>query len=317
MRRRAVLLAGGAVAFAGTGWALSRSVPEHRPPSPKRPIVIATGGTKGVYYKYGQAFKDAAQQRLGPTQAVPTTGSVENVQRLLRGDATFAFAAADAAAGADGLRAVARLYDDYIHLVVPADGPIGQLADLRGRRVSLGPSSSGTSLIAGRILAAMKRPIDPTRDLVRADLSINDSVTALQHGAIDAFFWSGGLPTDGVTELAKSRTLRLISLAEATAPLRQQFGPSYRVGTIPADTYPHVDKPTVTLAVPNLMVTTTAIDAARVNDVTSALFDSAARIARADVPEAAQLDLRTAIFTEPVALHDGARTYYRSVKTLI
>ena len=74
---------------------------------------------------------------------------------------------------------------------------------------------------------------------------------------------------------------------------------------------------TVTIAVPNLLVTTTATDAALVRDVTTALFDNAARIVRADVPEAAQLDPRTAIFTEPIALHDGARDYYRSVKSMI
>jgi TRAP transporter TAXI family solute receptor len=318
MKRRAVLLGGGAVVLAGTGWGLSRSVPEHRPPPPKRPIVIATGGTKGVYYKYAQAFKDAVEPRLGPIRPVPTTGSVENVQMLLRGDATFAIVAADAAAGTEGLRAVARLYDDYIHLVVPAGGPIRQLADLKRRRVSLGPRFSGTSLIAGRILAAIKPPIDPTRDLTPAQLSIDDSVPALQLGRIDAFFWSGGLPTPGVTTLADALPLRLVSIPEdAAGPLRDKYGPSYRVGTIPADTYPHVDKPTVTLAVPNLLLTTTATDAAQVNEVTSALFDHAAQVARADVPEAAQLDPRTAIFTEPIALHDGARRYYRSVKTLI
>ena len=318
MKRRVVLLGGGAVAFAGTGWALSRSVPEHRSPPPMRPVVIATGGTKGVYFKYGQAFRDATQQRLGPVQVRQTGGSLENIRLLGRGDVTFAFSAADATGEgrAVPLRAVARLYDDYIHLVVPRNGPIHSLDDLKGRRVSLGPPGSGTSLIAGRILRAART--DPARQLVPRELSIDDSVPALQRGEIDAFFWSGGLPTPGVTGLAESQSLRLIGVSKQAADsLRKQYGPSYRVGTIPANTYPGVGEPTVTLAVPNLLLTTTATDATQVNEVTSALFDNAAGIARAGVPEAAQLDLRTAIFTEPIRLHDGARTYYRSVKSLI
>jgi TRAP transporter TAXI family solute receptor len=308
-----MLLGGGAVVLAGTGWALSRSGPEHRPPPAKRPIVLATGGTKGVYFKYGQAFRDAVQQRLGPVEIRSTGGSQQNVQMLARGEATFAFSAADAAAGP--LRAVARLYDDYIHLVVRQDGLIDSLTGLRKRRVSLGPLGSGTSLIASRILNAIG--IDPARDLVPAALSIDDSGLALERGTIDAFFWSGGLPTPAVTDLAEILPLRLVEIDQKSAnKLRQSFGSSYRVGTIPADTYKDVGA-TVTIAVPNLLVTTTTTDAALVRDVTTALFDNAARIARADVPEAAQLDLRTAIFTEPIRLHDGARDYYRSVKSMI
>jgi uncharacterized protein len=314
VKRRAMLLGGGVVVLGGTGWALSRSVPEHRTPPAKRPIVLATGGTKGVYFKYGQAFRDAVQQRLGPVDIRSTGGSVQNVQMLVRGEAAFAFSAADAAAGTGPLRAVARLYDDYIHLVVRRDGPINSLADLKKRRVSLGPPGSGTSLIASRILAPR---IDPARDLIPAGLSIDDSVLALERGTIDAFFWSGGLPTPGVTDLAEIQPIRLISIPEdAARPLRERFGPSYRIGTIPADTYKDVSA-TVTIAVPNLLLTTTATDAAQVRNVTAAMFDNAARIARANVPEAAQLDLRTAIFTEPIPLHDGARDYYRSVKSMI
>ncbi|OLE24297.1 MAG: hypothetical protein AUG49_13670 [Catenulispora sp. 13_1_20CM_3_70_7] len=310
MKRRAMLLGTGGAVLAGTGWVLSRSVPEHRPPPAKRPIVLATGGTRGVYFKYGQAFRDAVQQRLGPVEVRGTDGSQANVQMLVRGAAAFAFSAADAAAGTGPLRAVARLYDDYIHLVVRRDGPINSLMDLRKRRVSLGPPGSGTNLIASRILA-------PGIDLIPVGLSIDDSVLALERGTIDAFFWSGGLPTPGVTDLAEILPVRLISVPEdAARPLRERFGPSYRVGTIPADTYKGVS-PTVTIAVPNLLLTTAATDVAQVRDVTAALFDNAARIARADVPEAAQLDLRTAIFTEPIRLHDGARDYYRSVKAMI
>jgi uncharacterized protein len=182
--------------------------------------------------------------------------------------------------------------------------------------VSLGPPGSGTSLIATRILGAVG--IDPIRQLVRKELSIDDSVPALQHGEIDAFFWSGGLPTPGVTALAELQSLRLVGVDQKAADaLRRDFGPSYRVGTIPAATYPDVPEATVTLAVPNLLVTTPGIDAGQVKDVTSALYDHAAQVTRSDVPEAAQLDLRTAIFTEPIRLHEGARGYYRSIKSMI
>src|SRR5947207_3644514 len=241
---RRQLLAVGAVAGLGGGaYAISRlTLHDSAPPYPG-PIVIASGGTKGVYYQYGQAFAAAAGGRLGTMQLRPTTGSVENLQLLAQGQATFAFVAADAAldaylgtspfSSAVPVTAVARLYDDYIHLVVRADSPVHGLAQLRGLRVSVGPPGSGTVLIADRVLAASG--LDPQRDIVRAGLSINDSVPALAGRGIDAFFWSGGLPTSGVSELASSTPLRLVDLAEAAVTLRQRRGasyPSYRTGTI-------------------------------------------------------------------------------------
>ena len=51
------------------------------------------------------------------------------------------------------LRAIASLFPEKLQLVVRADGPIKTLADLRGRRISLGELESGT-LVDSRILLA-------------------------------------------------------------------------------------------------------------------------------------------------------------------
>jgi uncharacterized protein len=321
MKRRTMLIGGGALAVAGAGWAVAARGAGSRSAPPRPPIAIATGGTKGVYYQYAQAFIDAIGQRLGPVQPpVATTGSVDNLNRLGRGEVSFAIVAADAAVEAyqsgtapmTRLRAMARLYDDYLHLVVPSEGLITDLDGLAGRRVSLGPADSGTRLIVARILDLGAAP-GTVKKIIETPLSINDSATALERGAIDAFFWSGGLPTQGVSDLARVRQLRLVDLTVAADKVRRQFGPWYRIGTIPGGTYTGVGA-IRTLAVPNLLVTTTGADSGQVTALTAALFDNAGRIARAGVPEAAQLDVRTAIFTQPIPLHDGARDYYRSTK---
>ena len=75
-------------------------------------------------------------------------------------------------------------------IVVRADLPIKQLADLAGRRVSIGPVNSQTQLVAHRILAAAG-----VHGEIPAALSLNDSISAMEAGTVDAFFWSGGLPT--------------------------------------------------------------------------------------------------------------------------
>jgi uncharacterized protein len=298
------------ILFLATGLALAACTSSVAATAP--PVVIATGDTKGVYYQYAQAFAQVAGPRLGGVRLLSTSGSVQNIQLLRDGQATFAISASDAAAGAAGpVRAVARLYDDYIHVVVRADTPIRVLGDLRGHRVSVGPDGSGTALIADRILGT--NGIDPHQDIVRAPLSLADSVTALEAGRVDAFFWSGGLYTAGVTELARRVPVRLVPLTDAATKLRTTYGSAYRLGTIPAGTYPGVDAPVLTVAVPNLLVTLASTPADLVRRVVAALFDSAPELS-GDIPAVAQLDRRVAIFTGTIPLHDGAIAYYRSTK---
>jgi uncharacterized protein len=321
VRRRTLLLAGAGVAGGGAAWAASRFAASGRPAIQQPRVILATGATEGVYYQYGQAYARVLDAQVGPVRLLSTTGSRENLRLLGIGTATFAFSALDAAADqyqsrspmafAAQPRALARLYDDYMHLVVPARSPVSSLADLRGHRVSVGPSGSGTALIAQRVLAAAN--LDTATDLVRTELGLGDSITALRRGDIDAFFWSGGVPTNGVAELARTMPLQLVGLQDVAKPIRDSYGPSYRTGTIPAFAYPGLVAPTATLAVPNLLLTTTVTAPDQVHTLTTALFANIQAIARS-VPEAGGLDVRAAIFTEPIPLHDGALAYYRTVK---
>jgi TRAP transporter TAXI family solute receptor len=287
-------------------------------------ILILTGGTKGIYYTYGVELAAAVNRRLGGVQAeaMATTASVDNVRQVARSANVFAFTAADAASAAVAgrppfaspvpVRALARIYDDYVHLVVRADAPINSVADLAGKRVSVGSDGSGTELIAERMLAAAG--IDPAT-LTTSRLGINESVAALRSGDIDAFFWSGGLPTAGITELAEKTRIRLVPLGQLAPGLHDRWDPVYRSGTILADTYgvsgDAVDTPTV--AVPDLLVTRADTDAGLVEEVTKILFDARAEIADR-VPVAYALDRRSAIATSPIPLHEGALRYYRSTK---
>ncbi|WP_232794006.1 MULTISPECIES: TAXI family TRAP transporter solute-binding subunit [Pseudofrankia] len=288
-------------------------------------IMILTGGTKGIYYTYGVELAAAVNRRLGgvQAQAMATTASVDNVRQVARSANVFAFTAADAASAAVAgrapfthqvpIRALARIYDDYVHLVVRADAPIHTIADLAGKRVSVGSDGSGTELIAERMLAVAG--IDPAT-LSTSRLGINESVVALQDSDLDAFFWSGGLPTTGITELAQQTPIRLVPLGQLAAGLHAEWDPVYRSGAILADTYPlagdAVDTPTV--AVPDLLITRADTDPGLVEEVTRILFDARAEIADR-VPVAYALDRRSAIATSPIPLHDGALRYYRATKS--
>lgn len=147
---------------------------------------------------------------------------------------------------------------------------------------------------------------------------IDTMPSLLVEGKLDAFFWSGGLPTSAVQQLSRRTDVRLVPLEDELIRRLQAAGGStryYRAAVMPADAYPEVQRgqSVPTVAVANLLVTTDRTDAAMTEAFTRTVIDSRDRIGR-EVHSAQLVDLRTAIYTDPLPLHDGAQQYYRSVK---
>ena len=283
-------------------------------------LTVATGGSTGIYHAYGTALAQVLEDRYDlPVEVDESGGSVENLESLDAGSAQVAFSAADAArdAVAGGgdfhepleVRALARVYDDFLHLVVPADSDVRTIDDLRGKKVSLGAPQSGTALIAHRLLAAADVP---SADLTDARLGLDASLEALRTGEIDAFFWSGGLRTPGLTALADDVPVRLVPLGDLVEEVRSRYGSGYRHGIVPEGMYGS-SRVVETLAVPNFLMVRADMPEAEARTLVSTLFDARGQIA-AQVPSAANLDRVRAIFTDPVELHPGALRYYRDTK---
>jgi uncharacterized protein len=283
-------------------------------------LTLATGGTQGVYYNLGNALADAwhAQLELDARPTVlPTAGSVDNLDKLASGAADVVFSQVDTAANQlqripandpRAPRALARIYDDVVHVVVPASSAATTLADLRGTRVSVGAPDSGVQVIAERLLAAAGLS---ATDFQAMQLGINESVEAVARGELDAFFWSGGLPTRGVSALAEVRPIRLLNLEDLITPVRAAF-PEYAAGTVPAQSY-GIPEPITTLLVRNFLL----VGASMPDDVASALVEglfAAQEQLTAASPAALTIDLRAAIGTQPVPLHPGAERFFREEK---
>ncbi|MCX5386091.1 TAXI family TRAP transporter solute-binding subunit [Streptomyces sp. NBC_00083] len=294
-------------------------------PSPSGTIDISTGVRTGVYQRYGELLRQALATDLPDVQVELRTseGSQQNLQRVADGVSDFTIATADSVdkfrkdgkPGADELRGCARLYDDYVQLVVPRDSPVRSVADLRGKRVAVGQDGSGVRLLADRLLPAAG--LDPQKDITPVPAGIDTMPELLRGHRIDAFFWSGGLPTTAVLKLSQAYPIRLVPLADLVSALHKADGSTgyYRAATMPADAYPQAQRgvPVPTIAVANLLVTTDRTGAALTEGFTRTVINSRDRIGR-EVHAAQLVDLRTAIYTNPLPLHDGARDYYRSVK---
>jgi hypothetical protein len=290
-------------------------------PEPPDRLLIASGNQGGVYYALGGALADAARQRWDArAENLETAASVENVHLLAAGQVDVAIVVADVVAAAvDGtapfrapvpLAALCRLHDDYVQLVVRAGSPVARLADLRGVRVSTGSRDSGTEMLADRILRA--GGLDPDRDLDRRRMGLGDAVRALREDLIDAFFFSGGLPTPAIAELARDTPIRLIPLVEYVQPLRDGYGELYTARSVPATTYELPDE-VETVGVGNLLVVRADLPDPTAYAITRLLFDAQPDLVAAH-REAHRINRQAGVATFPVTLHPGAADYFRDTK---
>src|SRR5688572_8306966 len=286
---------------------------------------IASGNTGGVFYPYGGGLAKVLSESLPRVEvtAEVTAASVDNLKLIQLGKVDSAFALADTLAdalrgrgaiektGAVKAQTLAILYPNYTHLVTVEGNGIERLADLRGKVVSTGSAGSGTEVTAFRVMRAAG--LDPDRDIRRQALSVNASVDAIKDDKIDAFFWSGGLPTASVLDLASTAglTAKLIANDEVIPALESAWGPSlYRRIVMPKGSYPGQQADIGVVAIDIALVVDATMDAQLAYDVTRTLFDRKAELV-AIHPEARHLSPELAIAGSPAEFHPGAVRYYQ------
>ncbi|MEV5713342.1 TAXI family TRAP transporter solute-binding subunit [Amycolatopsis mediterranei] len=275
---------------------------------------IAAGNPGGVYDKLAQTLATAWQSGLDieRPQVLQTQGSPDNVDRVLAGQADVAFVAADVAADRykdrPGLAALARIHDDYLHIVVRADSSIRSVAQLSGHRIAIGSPASGVEFIANQLLEVAGLTHSVTTTL----RGLDDSVASLLNGEVDAFFWSGGLPTPKLVGYNDKTSLRLLDIADLM-PRMQALSQVYGTATIPASTY-NQPLPVTTLVVPNFLVVPKSMPDDVAEALVRGLFDARNQLAGAN-PAALSIDVHPGIETQPIPLHPGALRYYRAQKT--
>ena len=278
-------------------------------------VGIATGNATGVYFALGNAYAEQLNNTGGKVKATAaeTGASVQNVQQLVAGTYDVAFSLADTAADAvngtgsftarQPVQALARIHTNYTQVIVRKSAGVKDVAGLKGKRVSTGSPKSGTEVIANRILTAAG--LDPAKDIQAQRLDLIKTVDGIKDGSIDALFWSGGLPTPGITDLLTTSAAQVEFLdITPLLPAMQKINPVYETGTIPAATY-KTAADVKTIVVPNVLLVRENLDANVACVLTKALFDRKPQLEQANAA-AKEISLDTARKTDPVVLHRGA-----------
>ncbi len=334
--RRTALKAGLAVGLAGLFLpALTSCTPEDHPGT----VTVAGGEPGGFYLEFATLLAESLQRHgvAGKATALRTGGSLDNLEQLLTGQATFAVALADAAAqrlGGDrtssaGITALGRVYENYVHCVVRKGSGIRDLTDLAGRTVAIGEPGSGTSLTTPRLIeaaglssaalgagsgsasgAASGTAAEKTVTVL--NLGLNEGLAALQDGSVDALFWSGGVPTAAIAASNRTACLGFLDLSALIPATRRKYGPFYDRVLIPEGGYDGI--PAVwTVGVANLLLCRNDLDDSTVKRTVELLVGHAEELIPRSSMGVQFLSPESLINTAGLPLHPAAAAAYRDL----
>ncbi len=299
---------------------------------------IGTGSTGGTYFPVGGIIANAISNppgsracERGGSCGVPgliavaqsTEGSVANVNQLGLGLLDSGFSQADVSfwayrgegifkdeGGVPGLRAIANLFPESVHLVVRRDSGVRSVRDLKGLRISTDLEGSGTRVDALLILEAYGLGLD---DFEAVAASSGIAADMLRAGELDGFFIVAGTPVNAVKFLAADSLVTLVPIDGEEAETLRQAYPFFAEETIASGTYFNVPA-TRTLSVGAQWLVTDRSDEELVYQLTRSLWhDSTRQMLLRGHPKGRLITLDTAISGLGVPLHDGARRYYREV----
>ena len=289
-------------------------------------INILTGGTSGVYYPIGVGLSQLYSNGIegSKTSVQATKASVENLNLLQSGRGELALALGDSVADAwngvedagfkaplKKLRAIAGTYPNYIQIVASKESGITTLADLKGKRISVGAPKSGTELNARAIFKAAGLSYE---DMGKVEfLPYAESVELIKNRQLDATLQSSGLGMAAIRDLAATLPITFVSVpADVTAKIGND---AYQPASIPAGTYDGQDADVPTVAITNILVSHEGVSEEVAYQMTKLMFENLERLGNAH-SAAKDIKLESAAKNLPIPLHPGAERFYKEAGAL-
>ena len=286
-------------------------------------INILTGGTSGIYYPLGVGLERIYTKALPGVKITvqATKASVENLNLLQAGRGEVALTLGDALSQAwegnqeagfkqslQNLRGISAMHSNYVQIVARKDSGIRTLADIKGKRVSVGAPKSGTELNARAVFAAAGMKYS---DFSKVEyLPYKQSAELLQNRQIDVTLQSAGLGSPALRDLANSVEIVFIPIPHKI--IVEIGDKAYQDGVIPADTYKGQTADVPVARIDNFLVTQKNVSEDTVYRITKAMFDHLDELVAAHA-SAKSIKLDRAIAGMPIPLHPGAKKYYLEV----
>ena len=283
-------------------------------------ITVGTGPTSGIYFPIGGAFATALKEYGYETSAEATNATGQNIQNILNGDCEIAIAMQDAvmqaytATGAyEGkeaatkLKALMRLWPNYVQLVTTANTGIKSVNDLKGKRVGVGAANSGVEINARMILAAYGMSYD---DIQPDYLAYGEAIDNMKNGQCDAVFVTSGLPNSSVMELSVSYDMVVVPIdGEGRDKLVEEY-PYYVKATIPANTYNNKED-VESVFVYNIMLVRKELSDDMVYDMLTGIFENIETIQASHNAANKNIYLDVGVGDLQLPLHPGAEAFWR------
>ena len=286
-------------------------------------VNMLTGGQSGVYYPMGVALSQIWGKALPDAKVTvqSTKASAENLNLLQAGRGEMALTLGDALSDAwkgdkeagfnaplTKLRAVAGMYANVIQIVANAESGIKTLADLKGKRISVGAPKSGTELNARAVLKAAGLAYS---DFGKVEyLPFGESVELMKNRQLDVTLQSAGLGVASIRDLATA--IKIVVVAIPPEVVAKVGDAAYQPTTIPANTYTGQTEAVPSIAIKNFLVSHEGVSDDAVYAMTKSMFENLDTLVAAH-SAGKGITKEGAVTGTAVTFHPGAVKYYREV----
>lgn len=284
-------------------------------------MTFATGGTSGVYYPLGGAIGQVVGEKTdgGLSITAQATGaSGENMRLVDAGDVDFAIVQNDIADAAvngtapfkdklENVRALGRLYPEYLHVVATKDSGIQSMEDFEGKRISVGARGSGNELNCRQIFDFFGLDYKNIKPIF---LPYSETADQFKDRNLDAFVFTIGTPNPAIQDITTTQEVNFIPLTgEKVDEIVAKF-PFLVKDAIPADTYRGQTSPVATLSVQAILVANKDMSDDVAYELTKAIYENADSIAKSHA-KGEEIKIENAMDGVTIPLHPGAERYLR------
>ena len=280
----------------------------------KKIYSMGTASVNGTYYPLGNAISRLLGKKLKNMVVIaePTPGSIANVEYLRKKRIDLALMQSDVAWIAHqgtfkDLKVLASLYSEKIQIVVRADSKIYKLEDLKGKKIAVGDRESGSAAGAIQILETAGLKNETDYEIVYERFT--KSTASLFDGYVDAIYYVGAVPADGLIRLSNRVPIRLIEIPpEITHKLTTAY-PYFCNEKIGAEAYKGQTKEINTLGYKALLTCTSKLSAEEAFAMLDVIYSNP-RILSDQNEVLIEVNPREALIgVDTMMLHEGAAKY--------